>query len=436
MQQGSQSEPSKRSTFSVDNLARYSFLLLVFSLGFTQPYFFVFNRYVVPYSDLIFLATGLLWFAALLLRKTRLRWHQFYWLLGIYLASMVVSTVFSTNPGTSLLKLPGEIYLLGLTVLTFNIVRTEKDVKHVIYAWLAATTVCVLVGLWSLFLFYFDPQNRLLPYTRYTFGTLPPGNYLRLQATFVNGNVLCNYLSVSLILVLAAFKLGWINKKFLVFLIFGIVICSLLTISPGLGGLALSLGIWLWLHPPKKKRSLALAALFLGMAAAVAFLFATAISPNAQPDPPFYVDVPFVEKRIEPSARGLVWIDSAKTLMQYPFTGRGLGQDACDVHYHAISGEIHSLRDAHNMFLNVAAQQGFFGLAAIILIAFFIVRRSLPLKPSGTNRGILLAGLGIAFVGAFVYQGLGGSFEDTRYLWVLIGLILSTIQMPDSGSGI
>src|SRR5580765_7850251 len=88
------SETSLRSTFSTDKIAFYSFLLLVFSLGFMQPSVYLFKN-IEPPSDFIFLVTGCLWLVALLFRKVTFRWHAFYWLLIFYFASMVVSTVFS-----------------------------------------------------------------------------------------------------------------------------------------------------------------------------------------------------------------------------------------------------------------------------------------------------------------------------------------------------
>ena len=264
------SETAHTSKFSADTLAFYSFLLLVFSVGFMQPSAFVF-KYYLPVSDLIFLVTFFFWFVALLFRKAKFRWHKFYWFLVFYFASMVISTIFSIDPRSSFVKLLGETYLLGLAILTFNFVRNEKQAKQVIYAWLAATIICVLIGVVSLFLFYFDPDNWLLAYTKFHFGTLPPGNYLRLQSTFLNANMLCNYLSVSLMMLLVSLKLGWINKLPFVFAFIGIMVCSLLTISPGIGGIALSLGIWFFIYKRGKKRSLAFASLLCGIALSTVF---------------------------------------------------------------------------------------------------------------------------------------------------------------------
>ena len=87
-----------------------------------------------------------------------------------------------------------------------------------------------------------------------------------------------------------------------------------------------------------------------------------------------------------------------------------------------------SLTDAHNTFLSVAAQSGVFALIALVIICWTAIRRTL--RPSG-QRSLIHATLGAAFISAFIWQGLIGSFEETRHLWVLIGMILGlSASMP------
>jgi O-antigen ligase len=87
-------------------------------------------------------------------------------------------------------------------------------------------------------------------------------------------------------------------------------------------------------------------------------------------------------------------------------------------------GTMSLLTDAHNTFLNVAAQAGILGLIGIIAIVAVVLRKGFA-KTEGSDFYIL-RGLAIAFVAALVYDGLTGSFEDARHLWVLMGLILAT----------
>ncbi len=94
--------------------------------------------------------------------------------------------------------------------------------------------------------------------------------------------------------------------------------------------------------------------------------------------------------------------------------------DVAQVKYETLSGRKQILGDAHNIWLNVAGQTGLFGLAALMLMMIFLLKRSRFRLIKGDEGHCLRVGLSCAFIGAFVYQGLAGSFEDARHLWVLI----------------
>jgi O-antigen ligase len=125
---------------------------------------------------------------------------------------------------------------------------------------------------------------------------------------------------------------------------------------------------------------------------------------------------------LEPSSRLLVWSDAFKTFTEDPITGKGIGQPVSGIIYQNTEGSTSLLTDAHNIFLSVGAQSGLIGLAAILALVLYMLRVSFG---AGMNkeRSLILNGLGLAFLSAFVYQGLTGSFEDARHLWVLIGMI-------------
>jgi putative inorganic carbon (hco3(-)) transporter len=414
--------------------AQICFLLLVFSLCLMQPFFYFSGLRVIA-TDFLFLLTFALWFSALIFKQTKFRRHEFFWLLVFYFLTMAVSVVFSVNPRSSFIKLLAELYLLSLPVLAFNLIETESELRRALNVWLAATGFVVSVGIVSIFVFYFDRDNRLLYYTLFSFGSLPPGNYPRLMLTFLNANMLCNYLSVSLLILLILRKLGRVNLKIFFALLAGILICSVFTVSAGLGGIALCLGVWLWLEYKKSNAFVARSSLIAGVLAAAAFVLALLISPNLHATAPFVVDLPFSETQIAPSARIMTWADSWKTFLENPLTGRGLGQDACYVTYFDSSGFMQTLTDAHNVWLNVAAQTGVFGLLAISLIIYYLTRRTFPLNFDRNEESIYRIGFGLAFFGAFVYQGVGGSYEDARHLWVLVGFFLIARRLEKLPAG-
>ena len=123
----------------------------------------------------------------------------------------------------------------------------------------------------------------------------------------------------------------------------------------------------------------------------------------------------------------MTWTDACHRFLDNPLIGTGIGSDAVAVRYVDPSGFLHLLTDAHNVFLNFAVQCGLLGLAAMILLVVKVARMTAPLRLG--DRNVLRLGLGLAWLDAFAYQGLTGSYEDARHLWVLLGLMLSAIRL-------
>lgn len=421
----------KRLTFN--SLLAAAFLVLIFSLGFMQPYLTV-SHYKIPATDLIFLFVFALWAAAVLLKKIEFRRGVFYLPVFLYLLALALSVVFSSSPKTSLLKFLGEIYLVGLSVLAFNLARSVSTLKKTIFVWLAASGIGCAIGAMTVVLFYLDRDNPLLNYTLHYYGSLPPGNYPRIQGAFLYPSMLCNYLTVSFSMLFAAFKLGWIGRAAFLILLFLFAVGVAFTITPGIGGVLLGAGLWFWLDFKEKERKfLAGASIVAGSFAAFLFLLVSTFTTRNVPTSPYRFELPLIDLRIDPTQRLLTWQSAWQTFLDYPFFGRGLGTDAARVAFLDPSGNLQTLTDAHQTWLNVAAQSGVVGLAAICFVSVYFVQRALPLKFSGET-SVLRICFGAAFIAAFLYQGLIGSFENARHLWVLIGL-LGGVGESASGDG-
>ena len=400
------------------------FLHLVFLLALMSPTIY-FKNQRLALTDFIFPLIFTLWLIGIFLRQFKFRWHRFYWLLAFYLAAMILSTIYSPDFSQSILKLTGEIYLLALAVLTFNLVRDEKDFKQVIFAWLAGISVAVAVGIITILLFYVQPQNEFLDYTTSIYGAVPVGNYPRLQSTFVSASMFCNYLTVSLAMLFIAERTKFIGKILFSVLYFLILVCAVFTLSSGIGGIALFIGVWYWMIYRNSNKTLARLSLAGALTSALFFSLMNCIALQTYSTAPYSIAVPFSEIVLYPSPRFLVWTDALKTFTDNFFFGNGLGRPSCGVLFQNTDGNFSFLTDAHNTFLNVAAQNGIFGLLAIVAIVLYFLRQTLYLKFAEDFSSIAFAGLILTFLAAFVFQGLTGSFEDARHLWVLIGLILS-----------
>lgn len=403
-------------------------LALVFALPLMNPPV----RGQLVAADLLFLLLLVVLAAEVLTRRRRMQWLPGFGALIAFAVALAPSLLTSSNLGASLFKYATEFYLIGLAAITAWIVDSERMFRRVLAAWLAGTALVALVAVAALAAFATGWAPWLLTYSSYDFGSLPAGNYPRLSLTFVFSNMACNYLTVSLGLLLCARVSGYLGRGSFMLLLAGILVAAFSTISPGLGGIALLGGMGFFAMRRQKQAAAARSALMLGIAAAGLFLVALAVTPIAYPAAPFAIRLPG-GMTLYPSVRYLVWSAALDQFVHHPLIGMGVGVDPVHVRYLNPSGALEQLTDAHNIFLSIAAQCGILGLVGLGAIVWMAVRRT-P-TPRGDLRRFLL---GATFLDVFVYQGLGGSFEDTRHIWVLLGLLIAAnrpeLRRPDGNS--
>lgn len=334
--------------------------------------------------DFVFVLVVLFWLPTIFRRNLHPCYFDLFLLL--YLGATLVSALVS---GVGYVGVVKVFYLVCVAGLTRRIV--ERSPEAATTAWLAGTGVVVIGSLLGVTTFYLGwssyVENPLLGH----YGSLPPGHYPRVTSLFFNANMLCNYLVV-------AAALAWYRSYRL--LLAGIVDASLFTFSPGLGGMALVLGL-------SARRFRGAAA--LGITLALLSLAAILVSPVA-----------LLKSNLEPSGRVLTWTGALKDWAAHPLTGTGPGATTIDVHHRAPSGATLYLSDAHNVWLSVASQTGILGLAALLGLILRSVRKA-PSRLPG-----LRDALKVALVGAWLIHGLSGSLEDSRYLWVLVGMLAAT----------
>lgn len=417
-----------------ENWVRSLLLLFVFSIAFMHPALRISGFNTVP-SDFICLALAGLWALLAISGRVAAVWDRAYWFIIAYFLALAASALASEAPLSSAAKLATQVYLLSIPILVCCIVRDEGLLRKVTLWWLAGTAVMIGVGAASLLLFILAPDNPMLDWTRYRFGTLPPGAYPRLQLTFRNANLACNYLTVSLMLLLAARRAGWVTRRHFALLLVGILAAAIFTISPGLGGIGLALGLSLWLDMRERRPVLARLVLWAGAGVAFLFVVAMAVTPFPHATAPFLIQVPMLDVTLAPSGRLMVWLDAVRNVLKVPLLGQGIGVRAVMVQYVDPSGNPQRLTDAHNLFLSIAAQCGLIGLAALLALIAHIARRTLPLRISASPAGIMRLGAGLGLLNGLVYQGLGGSFEDARHLWLAFGLLIACARI-ERGTGL
>lgn len=396
---------------------QWLYLLFVFTHPFATP-FHIFGA-PLQVSDLLFLATAAVWFISVAARRTSIRWSGFYICLAAYAVAVTLSTITSVDPTRSSVKLAGKFYLIAVAFLTFNIVTSLGVLKRILQAWLIGAGVVLFCSLLGIILFYAglrDPAQNIVVHP--IFGSLPSGNYPRIEGLFSYPSVLCNFLAVTWVFALAVWSNGWLRTRW--FWLFGItlLIVDAFTLTPGLGGIFLATCIFVG---KKLKGGFGRLALASGLLIATAFLFAASVTL-------FSYDasgtrVPLIGGEISPSHRARAWQTAFETFLENPILGPGVGMPIANAQYTDPSGNAQLLTDAHNTYISLLGETGFLGFVTFMSIVFFVTFSLLRWKPESESIKTIWLCLVLAMLDAFFYQSLTGSYEDTRHLWVLFGTI-------------
>ncbi|MBK9215893.1 MAG: O-antigen ligase family protein [Chloracidobacterium sp.] len=410
----------KNDSSTLTAIVEWTFLVLVFSLAFMRPTLIVLGSAAVP-TDLIFLVCLGLFAVSVAFRRAELEVDSIYLWLGLYGLALTLSALFSIDVGKSLRRLPAELYLIALAALTINIVRDERMLIRTLAVWVAAASVAAAVTALTAASFFAGWQNALTAFAMHHYGTLPPGNYPRIQGTFEYPAMLCNYLAVGLMLLLAFWRNGSVGKGLFYFLLALFSIAIFFTLTPGIGGVLAAVGLWFYCATRgSSKSSLSRLALVGVSGMLAAFVIISSLTPFGSAGPVYFS---FAGYDITPTARLLVWQQALGTIADHPLFGVGLGLPVVDLPYRVPAGGWTLITDAHNVALNVAAQAGVIGLGTLAAVVVAVMRRT---QFALTDRmSSLRLTMGIAFVSCFLIQGFAGSFENARHLWVLIGLIVA-----------
>ncbi len=400
--------PQKMALKSI-RIDEWLFYLLLISFPFVSFFSVEFSAISIQASDFIFLLTALFFLLALLRGKVKLCPSKFYLFLAIYFCANLASTVSSTDFQLSAKKLLGKLLLLCLSVIAFNYAASIGKFRPIAYAWLTGTVLTVLICLIGIIAFYLGFKDRQSNFVLSSYGSLTPGNYPRTGGLMFYPAALCNYLSVSLMILLTTEFKKTIQNIF----VLAILITAVFTLTPGLGGLCLSLGLFIWLRLKEKKNRFAFAPLVGAIALALAFFVAAAIN----------------LKTFAPSHRARAWVSAFETFKEHPIFGKGIGTEVSNAEYTRPDGVYELLTDAHNTYLSIAGEQGIFGLLAFIALIWFLMKGLFPLHLD--KRLIIKTCLALAFIDALLFQSFIGSFEDTRHLWILMGFLAGLKEISD-----
>ena len=360
-------------------------------------------------------AGGLLalsWLAAVASRKQARRAFlsahpQFFAVLVFFLMWVVLSLTWAEQPSHGVEVASRYVLSAFLFVIVFTAVRTQRHVRWLLSAFLAASALSGAYGLVS-------PP--------------PAGDADRLAGTIGEPNQLAAVLVAGVVIALA---LGITEKgkpllRMLYFAAAGVcLIANFLTLSrAGLIALVVAMLAAVVVAGRWRPQMVAMAAAVL----TTLFVFFAFVATPAQRDRVTNVGAG------SSTGRSDIWTVGWRMVQAHPLNGVGVGQfETSAVHFLIAPGAIERSdliidhpKVAHNIYLHVLAEMGIVGLAAFLFILGFSLRCALRAARAFHRRGDPAMDL----VSRAVFVGLIGilsadffaSEQFSKQLWLLLGL--------------
>lgn len=249
-------------------------------------------------------------------------------------------------------------------------------------------------------------------------GTTPVSEMARATGSVIDANIFAGYLLliIPLVLVLGLALRPWwaLPATMLAAAVFGIALAATLSRSGWLGLLAALVVLVILI----KHRRWRLAAVAAALAAAI--VLGGLVGPMSQ-----RLDTQQPGGPLEMLAsRAQVWGVAVDIWQRHPLFGVGVANFVN--YYNQEGGEQDVIGHAHNIFLNMGAERGLFGLLAFIVVIvglFATLRRALRAAHTPIERAVAV-GLIATFAGYFVHSLLEVSYYDYKVLllfWLLVG---------------
>lgn len=324
------------------------------------------------------------------------------WPVGLFLVATVLSLLGLTgNYADQLIALVKATGGFALFFLATQSLRERHDIWIVLVA-IAATGLIQALA-------------TILPVVN---GTTVISDQARATGTLSDPNLFAGYLVlVAALSIAAALALGrrWsVPVAGLVTLIFGMALVATLSRSGWLGFAVALIALAILL--PHRRRQIAL----IGLAAVAVMLVIGLAGPVAgrlgsaeggSPLDTFNARVP-------------IWSAAIAMFIQHPVFG--IGVDNFGYLIDSYNSDL-GVNQAHDLFLNIAAERGILGVAAflfVVAMVFQALRSAWRRAPSLSNR-VLTAGIIAALLGFFAHSLFDVSYYDYKILlmfWLVVGI--------------
>lgn len=329
--------------------------------------------------------------------------------IAAFMLTALVSAFFALQPGASTMQIATLIQLGVLYFFVTGIVNSEQRLTHVAWAWIIGGTAASL----------------------YAIATFASQGLARAVGGVSDPNYLVLYLTIPLALSLELFQVerSFLLKIFLIFSLLAFLAVTILSFSRG-GLISVMVILVLWFFKSQNKSRITAFLLTIAIAILIVFSFLPAIPLQSW------------LQRISPqlalqdagAGRFYIWRGGLDMFLDHPLVGVGIGNFLYrypEYSYYDPRGA--QQRVAHNTFLEVAAEQGIFGLLAFLSL-LWVTYRYLRIAATVAQERKLYFTAQLAQAFHFGFLGfLAGSFFLTAHLskslWLLFGLTVAVYNI-------
>lgn len=329
--------------------------------------------------------------------------------IAAFMLTALVSALFALQPGASAVQIATLIQLGVLYFFVTGIVDSEQRLKHVAWAWIIGGAAASL----------------------YAIATFASQGLARAVGGIGDPNYFVLYLTIPLALSLVLFQTerSFLLKTFLISSLLAFLVATILSFSRG-GLISVMVILVLWFLTSRNKRRITAFLLTIAIAILIIFWLLPAIPLQSW------------LQRISPqlalqdagAGRFYIWRGGLDMFLDHPLMGVGIGNFLYrypEYSYYDPRGAWQ--RVAHNTFLEIAAEQGVFGLLAFLSLLWMTYRYLRTAETVAQERKLYCtAQLAQAFRLGFLGL-LAGNFFLTAHLskslWLLFGLTVAVYNI-------
>jgi O-antigen ligase len=391
-------------------------------------------KFNLAFSDIFVVLLGVVWLLDIKNFKLKQN-YPYFWYFGGLIVLLVLSGIYNLNSNVVSSGIAGMIseglkFLINAVYLFigYNSCRDKQELKNIVKAW--------LVGLWIFMLYGLYKQMSVVIGLSFLRFNNAFGDGSRFLGTITDPNAAALYLSISFFVITAARRYLFEDSKMYLFLNgtnIVVFVCAVLTLSRGgIIGFACGIGLYIVLNIRNIIKKLYLIPIFIIILISLVFVDVKLLGGNFTDS---FVSRFTADKEQTSMLKVRYCLSFAAIDMglDNPIIGVGRGNYPLNSKEYIIArggnwekdaAEFYNHMVPHNTLAAIYAELGIIGLLLFVSIFIIMVYK---LKKAN-NIDFVFKTLMISMWGCIFVQSLSICLENSRYVWIIVGMSLMILD--------